>query len=245
MRKSQNELRDVAKHPLVSKEAQDSLKNDLQQQLQEVEQRRHDLMSEHQKVQKMSQKIQSIQDQRRNMQKESPAAQAEMRKIREEIDRNEVRFRQLSDKVNKNKMADAEMAAELEELQAGGEIRGSDASQTGDCCVEELWQRFNALGANQMETMWQRVPSVRREVGAFQEQRPGREGGRRNREDKQEQGKASQQLVLPASGGVMKALQRVAWSLIFFVFGVHMVNAEEQGIQVQQRSKKDLGQIHR
>ena len=51
-RKLQKELRDAEKLSLVSKEAQDSLKNDLQQQLQEVEQRRHDLMPEHQKVQK-------------------------------------------------------------------------------------------------------------------------------------------------------------------------------------------------
>ena len=38
----------------------------------------------------------------------------------------------------------------------------------------------------------------------------------------------------------MKALQRVVWSLIFLVFGVHMGNAEEQGIQVQERIEKDL-----
>ena len=50
----------------------------------------------------------------------------------------EERFRQLSDKVDKNKMAGAEMAAELLGLKAGEERRGSDASQTGDCCMEEL-----------------------------------------------------------------------------------------------------------
>ena len=40
----------------------------------------------------------------------------------------------------------------------------------------------------------------------------------------------------------MKALQRVVWSLIFLVFGVHMVKVEEQGSQVQQRmsEKKPL-----
>ena len=41
----------------------------------------------------------------------------------------------------------------------------------------------------------------------------------------------------------MKAVHRVVWSLIFLVFGVRMVNAEEQGVQVQQRTEKDLGQI--
>ena len=42
----------------------------------------------------------------------------------------------------------------------------------------------------------------------------------------------------------MKALQRVVWSLIFLVFGVHMVNAEEQVNQVQQRIEKDLCGTH-
>ena len=46
----------------VPKEFQENLKSNLQQQLQELEQRRHDLMPEHQKAQKRSQIIQSIQD---------------------------------------------------------------------------------------------------------------------------------------------------------------------------------------
>ena len=37
--------------------------------------------------------------------------------------------------------------------------------------------------------------------------------------------------------GSLKALQRVAWSLIFLVFGVRMVNAEEQGVQALQRTE--------
>ena len=41
----------------------------------------------------------------------------------------------------------------------------------------------------------------------------------------------------------MKALQRIVCSLIFLGSGVHMVNAEEQGSQVQQRMReKDLYQ---
>ena len=102
-RKLQKDLRDVEKLSCASKEAQNSLKNDLQQQLQEVEQRRHDLMPEHQITQNTKHT-----GKKRNLQKESAAAQQEMRKIREDIDRNEERFRQLSDKVDKNKMADAE-----------------------------------------------------------------------------------------------------------------------------------------
>ena len=49
-----------------------------------------------------------------------------MRKTREEHDRNEERFLQLSDRDDENKMADAEMAAELQRLQAGEEKRGSN-----------------------------------------------------------------------------------------------------------------------
>ena len=69
---------------------------------------------------------------------------------------------------------------------------------------------------------------------------PGTEEGRRNSEVEQEQDKASQQLAL-SEAGAMKALQRAVWSLSFLGFGVHLVNAEEQGSQVQQRmSEKDF-----
>ena len=79
-----------------------------------------------------------------------------MRKNREEIDRNEERVRQLSDTVEKNRMADAEMAAELQGLQAGEERKGSNVPQTGDCCMDAVWQQFIALGANRIEAMFQR-----------------------------------------------------------------------------------------
>ena len=168
---------------------QESIKESLQHQLQEVEKwkRRHDLTPEHQKAQKKSQNIQSIQDNRRNMQKENAAAQEEMRRISEKIDRNEECFRQLSNKVDKNKMADAEMAAELQSLQAGEERRGSNASQTGDCCLEEMFQRVVALGTNGVEVLFQRT---QREIGAVQGQMPGREG-RRISEDEQKQSRFS------------------------------------------------------
>ena len=129
------------------------------------ERRRHDLVPEQQKVQGRSHKIQRIQEKRRYMQKENAAAQEEIRKIREEIDRNEERFRQLSDKVDKNKMVDAEMAAELQGLQAGGEKKGRDVSQTGGCCLEERL----LLGTNRVEALFERV---RREMGALPEQMP-------------------------------------------------------------------------
>ena len=51
-RKLQNELLDIEKFPCVPKEFQENLKSNLQQQLQEVEQRTHDLMPEHQSAPK-------------------------------------------------------------------------------------------------------------------------------------------------------------------------------------------------
>ena len=184
-------------------------------------------MPGHQKVQKRSQKIQSIQDKRRNLQKDSTPAEEEERLL----------F--LSNKVDKNKMADAEMAAELQSLQAGEETRGSNASQTCDCCMEALWQQFIALGVNRIEVFVQRL---QREMGTAQGQMPGREEGTRKSEDEQEQDKASQQLALSEAGAV-KAPQRAVWSLSFLGFGVRLVNVEEQGSHVQQRlSEKDFCQ---
>ena len=132
------------------------------------------------------------------MQKDSTAAEEEMRKIREEVDRKEERSRLLSNKVDKNKMADAEMAAELQCLQAGEERRGSNSSQAGYCCMEALWQQINyGLGS---VTSRGYVPKVQRS-GSGPGQMPGREEGRRNNEGEQEKGNSSQQLVLPASRG--------------------------------------------
>ena len=93
-------------------------------------------MPEHQKVQKRSQKIHSIQDKRRNMQKES----AEITMMN---DFDSCRT------VDRNKMADAELAAELQEPQAGEERRGSDASQAVDCCLETLVEQIFAMGTDQ------------------------------------------------------------------------------------------------
>ena len=147
---------------------------------------------------KKSQKIQTFQDKRRNLQKESLAAKEEMRMLQEEIGQREERHLFLSNKVDKNEMQEAEMVAELQSLHTGEERRGSNASQTGDCCLEALWQQFIALGANQFAF----VQRLQREMGAAQGQMPGIEEGRRNSEDQQEQGRTSQQSVLPTPGGI-------------------------------------------
>ena len=199
-KKIQKELRDIEKFSCVPKELQESIKSNLQQQLQEVEQRRHDLMPEHQKVQKRQQKTQSIQDKRRNMQEESAAGQKEMQSVREEIDRKEERFRQLSDKVDKNKMVDAEMAAELQGLQAGEERRGSNASQPGDGCLEALWQQLIAFERMELRPLY-------RGSNVEWERHKGQMSGRekeRSSEDEQEQDKASQQWALSGSSGCIE-----------------------------------------
>ena len=98
-------------------------------------------------------------------------------------------------------------------------------------------QLIIALGANRVEAMFERYA----EVGAAQGQMPGREEGRRKSEDEQEQHKASQQLALSASSHCSGEF----WSVKFLGFGVHLVNTEEQGSQVQQRmSEKDLYRTH-
>ena len=195
--KMQKELREVCRLSSVSKDMQESIKESLQHQLQEVEKRRHDLMPENQKVQKR-QKIQSLQDRRRNLQKDSIAAEEEMRKLQEDTRQKEERHLFLSNKIDKNEMQDAEMVAELQSLQAAGR-RGSNASQTGDGCLEASWQQLITLGANGIEVFAQKL---HREMGAPQGQMPRREGGRRNSEKEQEQGKANQKLVLPTPGGI-------------------------------------------
>ena len=81
--------------------------------------------------------------------------------------------------------------------------------------MDEAWHHLVALGANQVGALLQRL---HREKEAFHRWMPGREEGRRNSEDEQEQGKTSQRLVLPAQAGSIKMHQRVVWSLIIFDF---------------------------
>ena len=77
------------------------------------------------------------------------------------------------------------MAAELQGLQAGEERRRSNASQTGDCCLEASWQLIGAVcaavGPNQVDALFQRF----RESGPTQGQMPGRDERRRKSEDEQ------------------------------------------------------------
>ena len=99
----QRQLRELEKFTCMPQDMQSKLKDDWQQQLQEIEQRRNDLLLEHQRAQKRSQKIQSIQHKKKHVQKETAAAGKEMRKIREDITLKEERFRLLSDMVGRRR----------------------------------------------------------------------------------------------------------------------------------------------
>ena len=98
------------------------------------------------------------------------------------------------------------MVAELQRLQAGEGRRGSNTSQTGDCCLEAMWQQIAAVcaavGPNHVDAFANAVFQRFKESGAIQGQMPGRDERGRTSEDEQEQGKINQQLVLPTPGGI-------------------------------------------
>ena len=134
---------------------------------------------------------------------------------------------------------DAEMAAELRSLQVGEEEAALLRKQ-----VMAAWR---PCGSNLL--IWERMelrPLYKGSKGKCE-----RHKGRRQEKKKEEAVNTNKSKTRPVSNwrcrgpaGVMKALQRVVWSLIFLGFGVHVVKAEEQGSQVKQSmSEKDFHQI--
>ena len=95
-------------------------------------------------------------------------------------------------------------------LQAGEERRGSNASQTGDSCLKVSWQQIAAVcaavGPKKVEAFANAVLQGIKESGAVQGQMPGRNERRRNSEDEQEQGRASQHVALPSPGGLIQGV---------------------------------------
>ena len=80
-------------------------------------------------------------------------------------------------------MADAELAAELQEPQAGEERRGSDASQAADCCLETMVEQIFAMGTDQARSEFDAMCQMffkRVETSTPLAQMPGKGGGRRN-----------------------------------------------------------------
>ena len=110
----QKELRDVEKLSFIPQVIQRGLKEGVQQQLQDIEQKSHDLLPQHQRVQKRSQKIQSIQVKKRNLPQENVAAREEMRKLKDCVKQNEECVLCLSDKVEKNERAESKTEAVAE-----------------------------------------------------------------------------------------------------------------------------------
>ena len=118
-----------------------------------------------------------------------------------------------------------------------------NASQTGDNCLEALWQQIAAVcaagGPNQIDALANAVIQKFKESGAVQEQVPGRDERKRNSEEEQEQDETSQQVALPTPGGSFKVHRRVVWSLIFFLFGVYQAKAEVQ-LDIAREAHQDL-----
>ena len=207
-------------------EIQCSLKENLQQQLQDVVQRRNDLLPEHQRAEEVSEDAVS-RTKEEEMQRETPAALEEMRKIREDLTQRGALSSAVGQGRQESNGRSGNGSGTSRGLQAGEERRGSNASQTVDCCLD-------TVNGDQIEVLRQRI-SWRKWTS--QVQMPGKEGRQNNKG--QEQGKTSQQLVLPTPG-IMKALQQALLSMTSFGFGVYMVNAEEQGILVQQMRACEL-----
>ena len=103
-------------------------------------------MPVHQRVQKRLRKIQSIQNKRRICRKRAWRQEKKCGKSEKKLTGRRSASHCCWTKVEKTQWH-AEMEAELQGLQAGEERRGSNASQTGDCCLEAFWQQIAAVCA--------------------------------------------------------------------------------------------------
>ena len=112
--------------------------------------------------------------------------------------------------------------------------------------METMVEQFFAVGADQARSKFDAMCQVffkKFEAYTPSAQMPAKKGGRRNSEDEQEQDKASQQLALSASGGCNERTPASSLELDLCRVRVHLVFAEEQGSQAQQRmNEKDLHQ---
>ena len=120
-----------------------------------------------------------------------------MRILGEEIDWKEERFRLLSDKVDKNIMADAEMEAELQGLQAGEERRLAIHRKRLIAVWRRKWSRF---------PRWKRIRKGLSFMLCVKYSSENSTPPHLPRKDEQEQGRASQQVALPTPGGINEGL---------------------------------------
>ena len=142
----------------------------------------------------------------------------------------------------KNTMADAEMEAELQGLQAGEERRGSDASQADECCLETMVEQIFAVGTDQARSKFDAICQIffkKYETFALpckcQEEKKEEETVKMNKSEVEPVSKWR----CPRQAGSFK-VHRVVWSLIFHLFGEHLVKAE-----VQEDQARDVHQIAR
>ena len=121
-----------------------------------------------------------------------------------------------------------------QELQAGEERRGSNVSHAVDCCLETMVDQVFAMGTDQVRSKFDALCQIffrRFETPVPPAQMPGREEGRRDSENEQEQGRASQQLVLPTPGGVNQVAPAGSLELDLRCVRVFLVKARREGKQ--------------
>ena len=198
--KGQRELR----LSFASKEVQENLVESLPHQLQQVERKRNDLMLEHQRVQKRSQKIYSIQDQRKYVERDLGGK----RKNVENLTRNWVEGRALHTAVGQSRQKTQWQMRKWKQnfrdcmLEKKEEVVMHRRQEIA--AWRRWWNRFSPWkrtrrGLSSMLC----VKKSSRDFETFvpPAQMPGREG-RRDSENEQEQGRTSQQLVLPTPDGI-------------------------------------------
>ena len=101
-----------------------------------------------------SQKLQSLQDKQRNHLKNACECEEEMQMLSKEMEERkaifETRVRALSEQSGDSRKAADDLEVEIQALQAGGERRGSCASQSSGCCFDPaMLEHFLAVGATQ------------------------------------------------------------------------------------------------
>ena len=198
-RKLQKELRDIEKFSCVPKEFHGNLRSCLQQQLQEVEQGRHDLMPEHQKS------AEKIRKRHKAFRKTEEICKKKVLQHKRRCGRSERKWITMSSVFSSCRTKSNRTKKSMQRWQQN--VRGCRPDKKEEAVkhrrqVIAAWRPCgNSLSPWERIELRSFVHRLQREMGTAQEQMSGREGGRRNSENEQEQDKASQQLALSASSG--------------------------------------------
>ena len=233
-KKMQKELREVHRLSFVSKEMQESIKESLQNWLQDVEKRRKDLMPEHQKVRKRSQKIQSTWTE-------------------EEICRKKVRQQKRKCGNSERKLIGKKSAivsswtesikTEWQKRKWKHNFRDRKLEKKEKVAThrkrlivawKRWWSRFS-----RWEQIKRGLSSMRR-IETPSAQMPGKEDGETVKMNKSKEEPVSSWCYQRQAGSI-KVHRRVVWSLIFIVFRVYLVKAE---VQEDQAHKGIAREVH-